>query len=111
MFYVIWLRRLVQTKPTPHWFFQVSVALYLKYFFCFLWHVSAHLSRLQKSSWIISVELAIGPEEGISYLTDKGCNVSAAAAVCAHDTRPPLGLVVGKERSSQGKGPCWAGLC
>nr|XP_039320767.1 focal adhesion kinase 1 isoform X14 [Saimiri boliviensis boliviensis]XP_039320768.1 focal adhesion kinase 1 isoform X14 [Saimiri boliviensis boliviensis] len=26
------------------------------------------------SSWIISVELAIGPEEGISYLTDKGCN-------------------------------------
>uniref|UniRef100_A0A8C7K1A5 Focal adhesion kinase 1 n=1 Tax=Oncorhynchus kisutch TaxID=8019 RepID=A0A8C7K1A5_ONCKI len=24
------------------------------------------------SSWIISVELAIGPEEGISYLTDKG---------------------------------------
>lgn len=32
--------------------------------------------HLQKSSWIISVELAIGPEEGISYLTDKGCNVS-----------------------------------
>jgi focal adhesion kinase 1 len=31
---------------------------------------------LPKSSWIISVELAIGPEEGISYLTDKGCNVS-----------------------------------
>lgn len=29
-----------------------------------------------KSSWIISVELAIGPEEGISYLTDKGANVS-----------------------------------
>uniref|UniRef100_A0A8B9VHS6 Protein tyrosine kinase 2 n=1 Tax=Anas zonorhyncha TaxID=75864 RepID=A0A8B9VHS6_9AVES len=28
----------------------------------------------QKSSWIISVELAIGPEEGISYLTDKGAN-------------------------------------
>ncbi|XP_072459077.1 focal adhesion kinase 1 isoform X7 [Notamacropus eugenii] len=26
------------------------------------------------SSWIISVELAIGPEEGISYLTDKGSN-------------------------------------
>uniref|UniRef100_A0A8C3JK79 Focal adhesion kinase 1 n=1 Tax=Calidris pygmaea TaxID=425635 RepID=A0A8C3JK79_9CHAR len=26
------------------------------------------------SSWIISVELAIGPEEGISYLTDKGAN-------------------------------------
>uniref|UniRef100_A0A3B3C0Q3 Focal adhesion kinase 1 n=1 Tax=Oryzias melastigma TaxID=30732 RepID=A0A3B3C0Q3_ORYME len=24
------------------------------------------------SSWVISVELAIGPEEGISYLTDKG---------------------------------------
>lgn len=50
------------------------------------------------------MELAIGPEEGISYLTDKGCNVSAAAAVCAHDTRPPLGLVVGKEQSSQGNG-------
>ncbi|KAB1257893.1 Focal adhesion kinase 1 [Camelus dromedarius] len=27
-----------------------------------------------QSSWIISVELAIGPEEGISYLTDKGCS-------------------------------------
>ncbi|XP_030740834.2 focal adhesion kinase 1 isoform X11 [Echinops telfairi] len=26
------------------------------------------------SSWVISVELAIGPEDGISYLTDKGCN-------------------------------------
>uniref|UniRef100_A0A7M4FZS8 Focal adhesion kinase 1 n=1 Tax=Crocodylus porosus TaxID=8502 RepID=A0A7M4FZS8_CROPO len=26
------------------------------------------------SSWIISVELAIGPEDGISYLTDKGAN-------------------------------------
>uniref|UniRef100_A0A672MCC2 Focal adhesion kinase 1 n=2 Tax=Sinocyclocheilus grahami TaxID=75366 RepID=A0A672MCC2_SINGR len=26
------------------------------------------------SSWVISVELAIGPEEGISYLTDKGSN-------------------------------------
>ncbi|XP_063307090.1 focal adhesion kinase 1 isoform X6 [Pelobates fuscus] len=26
------------------------------------------------SSWIISVELAIGPEDGISYLTDKGSN-------------------------------------
>lgn len=25
---------------------------------------------------MISVELAIGPEEGISYLTDKGSNVS-----------------------------------
>ncbi|GAB5584264.1 focal adhesion kinase 1 isoform X11 [Prionailurus iriomotensis] len=33
-----------------------------------------HRFRLQKSSWIISVELAIGPEEGISYLTDKGCS-------------------------------------
>uniref|UniRef100_H0WZ74 Focal adhesion kinase 1 n=1 Tax=Otolemur garnettii TaxID=30611 RepID=H0WZ74_OTOGA len=32
------------------------------------------LGNHQKSSWIISVELAIGPEEGISYLTDKGCN-------------------------------------
>lgn len=29
-----------------------------------------------QSSWIISVELAIGPEEGISYLTDKGSMVS-----------------------------------
>ncbi|XP_069778425.1 focal adhesion kinase 1 isoform X3 [Narcine bancroftii] len=28
--------------------------------------------RSMVSSWIISVELAIGPEEGISYLTDKG---------------------------------------
>lgn len=31
-----------------------------------------------QSSWVISVELAIGPEEGISYLTDKGSTVSAA---------------------------------
>lgn len=30
-----------------------------------------------QSSWVISVELAIGPEEGISYLTDKGSNVSS----------------------------------
>uniref|UniRef100_A0A8C9TR50 non-specific protein-tyrosine kinase n=2 Tax=Scleropages formosus TaxID=113540 RepID=A0A8C9TR50_SCLFO len=29
------------------------------------------------SSWVISVELAIGPEEGISYLTDKGSTVRA----------------------------------
>uniref|UniRef100_A0A8B9R8K8 non-specific protein-tyrosine kinase n=1 Tax=Astyanax mexicanus TaxID=7994 RepID=A0A8B9R8K8_ASTMX len=29
------------------------------------------------SSWVIAVELAIGPEEGISYLTDKGSD-------CAH---------------------------
>lgn len=29
-----------------------------------------------QSSWVISVELAIGPEEGISYLTDKGSTVS-----------------------------------
>ncbi|OPJ85859.1 hypothetical protein AV530_009523 [Patagioenas fasciata monilis] len=30
--------------------------------------------EFDSSSWIISVELAIGPEEGISYLTDKGAN-------------------------------------
>ncbi|KAK1896262.1 Focal adhesion kinase 1 [Dissostichus eleginoides] len=29
------------------------------------------------SSWVISVELAIGPEEGISYLTDKGSMVQS----------------------------------
>jgi hypothetical protein len=40
------------------------------------WYLGPHLFALPKSSWIISVELAIGPEEGISYLTDKGCNVS-----------------------------------
>lgn len=35
-------------------------------------------SRLsQQSSWVIQVELAIGPEEGISYLTDKGSTVSS----------------------------------
>lgn len=32
--------------------------------------------RATQSSWVISVELAIGPEEGISYLTDKGSTVS-----------------------------------
>ena len=31
-----------------------------------------------QSSWVISVELAIGPEEGVSYLTDKGSTVSNA---------------------------------
>lgn len=35
------------------------------------------LSLLQQSSWVIQVELAIGPEEGISYLTDKGSTVSS----------------------------------
>lgn len=34
------------------------------------------VSLLLQSSWVISVELAIGPEEGISYLTDKGSTVS-----------------------------------
>ena len=34
-------------------------------------------SSLQQSSWVIQVELAIGPEEGISYLTDKGSTVSS----------------------------------
>uniref|UniRef100_A0AAY4D3T7 Focal adhesion kinase 1 n=1 Tax=Denticeps clupeoides TaxID=299321 RepID=A0AAY4D3T7_9TELE len=29
--------------------------------------------------WVISVELAIGPEEGISYLTDKGSTVSGCS--------------------------------
>ncbi len=37
-------------------------------------------SLLLQSSWVISVELAIGPEEGISYLTDKGSTVSNAHA-------------------------------
>lgn len=31
---------------------------------------------VSQSGWVISVELAIGPEEGISYLTDKGSTVS-----------------------------------
>lgn len=33
-------------------------------------------SSPSQSSWVIQVELAIGPEEGISYLTDKGSTVS-----------------------------------
>uniref|UniRef100_A0A672GL24 non-specific protein-tyrosine kinase n=1 Tax=Salarias fasciatus TaxID=181472 RepID=A0A672GL24_SALFA len=33
------------------------------------------------SSWVISVELAIGPEEGISYLTDKGSTVTLCATI------------------------------
>lgn len=33
---------------------------------------------LFQSSWVISVDLAIGPEEGISYLTDKGSTVRHA---------------------------------
>lgn len=33
-------------------------------------------SSSSQSSWVIQVELAIGPEEGISYLTDKGSTVS-----------------------------------
>lgn len=39
-----------------------------------------------QSSWVIAVELAIGPEEGISYLTDKGSAVSITA-----DTHPAWG--------------------
>lgn len=43
-------------------------------------------SLSQQSSWVIQVELAIGPEEGISYLTDKGSTVSCkprtAPATC-----------------------------
>lgn len=41
---------------------------------CF--NVVLSLSVTLQSSWVISVELAIGPEEGISYLTDKGSTVS-----------------------------------
>lgn len=44
----------------------------------------------QQSSWVIQVELAIGPEEGISYLTDKGSTVSLSettAGLCWSSTR------------------------
>lgn len=41
---------------------------------CF--NVTLSFSLTLQSSWVISVELAIGPEEGISYLTDKGSTVS-----------------------------------
>uniref|UniRef100_A0A673LLI2 Focal adhesion kinase 1 n=1 Tax=Sinocyclocheilus rhinocerous TaxID=307959 RepID=A0A673LLI2_9TELE len=34
--------------------------------------INAPLLCPSQSSWVISVDLAIGPEEGISYLTDKG---------------------------------------
>lgn len=35
------------------------------------------------------MELAIGPEEGISYLTDKGCNVSLLRGVPAPAAHAP----------------------
>lgn len=35
------------------------------------------------------MELAIGPEEGISYLTDKGCNVSLPRAPGPAAHAPP----------------------
>uniref|UniRef100_A0A2I3GZ87 Focal adhesion kinase 1 n=1 Tax=Nomascus leucogenys TaxID=61853 RepID=A0A2I3GZ87_NOMLE len=44
--------------------FKCALGVIFLFFFC---HLCSHF-------WIISVELAIGPEEGISYLTDKGCN-------------------------------------
>lgn len=42
-------------------------------------YFTVSLSLPLQSSWVISVELAIGPEEGISYLTDKGSTVSDAS--------------------------------
>lgn len=49
---------------------------------------------LQQSSWVIQVELAIGPEEGISYLTDKGSTVSEASDVGTRSIQSSLCLVV-----------------
>lgn len=48
-----------------------------------MWGFTVFSPCLQ-SSWVIQVELAIGPEEGISYLTDKGSAVSKSLylAVC-----------------------------
>lgn len=45
-------------------------------FFLLLLLICSLPSSLSQSSWVIQVELDIGPEEGISYLTDKGSTVS-----------------------------------
>ena len=68
------------------------MVLYLKYLFFFLVPLPSTCFTF-KSSWIISVELAIGPEEGISYLTDKGRNVSVLQF-----GRKGLALVVSERR-------------
>lgn len=60
----------------PLWWHQVlhRYVLYSPQFFFFTFNLNPVF--LQQSSWVIQVELAIGPEEGISYLTDKGSTVS-----------------------------------
>ena len=55
------------------------------------------------------MELAIGPEEGISYLTDKGCSVSLLWGVLgllsvAHWPPSTPGGLAGDRESCQGNG-------
>lgn len=54
---------------------QILYFLYIYSYCCNVINVFYFFVSLQ-SSWVISVELAIGPEEGISYLTDKGSTVT-----------------------------------
>lgn len=70
--------RIWKTNPTSACVFYVTFPLALNNLFHY--HLSLP-SSLSQSSWVIQVELAIGPEEGISYLTDKGSTVS-----CRHQT-------------------------
>ncbi|XP_013131127.1 focal adhesion kinase 1 isoform X13 [Oreochromis niloticus] len=55
-------------EQSIHKFFEILSPIYRFDKECFKCALGVGLS----SSWVISVELAIGPEEGISYLTDKG---------------------------------------
>lgn len=50
------------------------------------------------------MELAIGPEEGISYLTDKGCNVSLLRGVPATVAHAPHGGSCPRDRCDVGSG-------
>ena len=58
------------------------------------------------------MELAIGPEEGISYLTDKGCSVSLLWGVLgllsvAHWPPSTPGGLAGDRESGQCLDPIW----
>ncbi|XP_012688356.2 protein tyrosine kinase 2aa isoform X20 [Clupea harengus] len=68
------LRKLIQ--QTFKQFANMNDEQSILKFFEILWPVYRFDKECFKcalgSSWVISVELAIGPEEGISYLTDKG---------------------------------------
>lgn len=71
--FIPYLTNLVNAAKTLNYFWVMFWQSSTWYDEWLLYHVSFSLPL--QSSWVISVELAIGPEEGISYLTDKGSMV------------------------------------